>query len=300
MSESARPLVSVIVPTHNRADLVGDALRSILTQTFRDFEIIVVDNGSTDGTDKVIAALHDPRIRYHWQENSGLPANSRNVGIGMARGRYVAFLDSDDLWTARKLDDQLAVMAAHPDLVLVHSMVQNIGGDGPRVEVSPLPWRAAVTRKDLEEGKSIPCLTVLMSREVLNRLGGFDEDPKLRAIEDYDLWYRASNDGPFGFIPKIHGVYRVHAGGLFGTIEARNSRLAYLQAKRGMPRAPYMLSPRKPSFLRNQLRCAVHMIVLAWIECRQGAGRALGRGVPVYRSTDIGRRLYDARPLRGG
>ena len=115
------PTVSVIIPAYNRADLIGETLESVFAQTYRDYEIIVVDDGSTDNTKEVLASLAAAgKLRYTYQENAGLPA-ARNTGIRLAVGKYVAFLDSDDLFAPDKLEKQVAVFEANLDAMLVHS-----------------------------------------------------------------------------------------------------------------------------------------------------------------------------------
>ena len=104
-----RPKVSIIIPTYNRAKLLSRAIKSVLDQTFKDFELIIVDDGSTDNTKGVVEEFQkkDSRIKYIWQENSGAPAKPKNTGIRQARGEYVAFLDDDDEWFPKKLEKQI-------------------------------------------------------------------------------------------------------------------------------------------------------------------------------------------------
>ena len=106
------PKVSVVIPTFNRADTIGDSIKSVLEQTFKDFEVIVVDDGSTDGTESVVAAFGDSRIKYIMQDNAGACA-ARNNGIRHANGEYIAFQDSDDYWMPRKLERQLQNISLH-------------------------------------------------------------------------------------------------------------------------------------------------------------------------------------------
>lgn len=110
LSTAAAPLVTIVVPTCNSAGFVGDALASVFAQTFQDFEIVVVDDASTDATVALVRALRDPRIALIELPSNVGPAASRNAGIRAARGRYLAFLDSDDLWHPRKLEIQVAAM----------------------------------------------------------------------------------------------------------------------------------------------------------------------------------------------
>ena len=122
------PTVSVVIPTYNRALMVKEAIQSVLDQTYSDFEIIVVDDGSTDDTREVVTAFAD-KVRYVFQENSGR-SNARNRAIHMARGRYIAFLDSDDLYMPHKLDMQVACMEKVPEFGMVYSTAVCIDEQG--------------------------------------------------------------------------------------------------------------------------------------------------------------------------
>jgi glycosyltransferase involved in cell wall biosynthesis len=210
------PLVSVVVPTHNRADLIGGTLDSILNQTFTDFEVIVVDNGSTDGTDQVVASIADPRIRYHWQEDSGLPANSRNVGIGMARGAYIAFLDSDDLWLPEKLELQMRRFSEQPDAALVYGDAIYFGD----TEKAGKPLVRGMVEgrvfRELLLFNRIGTLTVVVRKDCLDEVGVFSEDPELKGAEDYHLWLRLAHRYPFAAVGQVVARYRVHDSNLIG------------------------------------------------------------------------------------
>ena len=111
------PVFSVVIPTYNRADKVCRALKSVLNQSFVDFEILVMDDGSTDNTCEVVKGFTDPRIKYEWAENFGGPAAPRNRGLRLAQGKYVAFLDSDDWWMPNKLEESLVILEQGFDLI---------------------------------------------------------------------------------------------------------------------------------------------------------------------------------------
>jgi glycosyltransferase involved in cell wall biosynthesis len=185
---SRTPGVSVVIPTCNRAWCLGEALDSVLAQDFRDFELIVVDDGSTDGTAGLLAGYGD-RIRVVSQENRGVSA-ARNAGIAAARGGLIAFLDSDDLWLPGKLAAQVAFFAAHPAALICQTeelWVRN----GRRVN----PGRRHRKRGGLIFEPSLElCLVspsaVMARRELFAAVGLFDE--ALAACEDYDLWLRVA------------------------------------------------------------------------------------------------------------
>src|SRR5450759_5602253 len=124
------PRFSVIVPTHQAAAFIGRTLQCVLDQTCADFEIVVLDNGSTDGTEAIVRGFGDPRVRYTWQEDSGLPADSRNKAIRQASGEFLAFLDADDWWAPTKLERVSAVLDEEPEPDLVCNDVDIVDPSG--------------------------------------------------------------------------------------------------------------------------------------------------------------------------
>jgi glycosyltransferase involved in cell wall biosynthesis len=207
--------VTVVMPAHDAAAFVGEAIESVLAQTFADWELVVVDDGSTDRTHGVVAAYDDPRIRLIEIEHSGLPAVARNRGLAASESRYVAFLDADDLWRPHKLARQLAVLDSRPEVGLVHTGFEQLrdgvlepylpppelSGNGPQFE------RLAV-------GNYIANSSVLLRRDMLTRHGFFDEDPRLRGTEDFELWLRLSPHTTFAYVEEPLLVYRIHATNL--------------------------------------------------------------------------------------
>jgi cellulose synthase/poly-beta-1,6-N-acetylglucosamine synthase-like glycosyltransferase len=191
---AATPPVSVVVPTFQRRERVTRAIRSVIEQTFDDWELIVVDDGSTDGTGEAVAALRDPRLYYHWQPNGGLGA-ARNAGLRLARGPVVAFLDSDDRWRSDHLALVTEVFRRHPDALLVTTNPRWLlrGSDPPdRARlIDPLPLCFL--------GNFVGCPSaVAVQRDPVRRIGGFDE--AIEVAEDDDLWYRLAAHGPFALL----------------------------------------------------------------------------------------------------
>jgi len=190
--------VSVIIPTFNRRDFVREAVASVLDQQRVDFELIVVDDGSTDGTEAALDPLVD-RLRYIRQDNRGVSA-ARNAGAARARGEWLAFLDSDDLWLPDKLAVQLAYGAAHPDMRICQTGETWLRNG---VRVNP----CAHHRKpdgDVFVPSLRRCLVspsaVMMRRDLFDAAGGFDES--LPACEDYDLWLRIARTTPVALIDQ--------------------------------------------------------------------------------------------------
>ena len=214
--------VSVIVPTYNRAHLVTETIDSILAQTFKDFELIVVDNESSDNTEEVIKSYTDRRIRYFRHQNNGLVAVNRNYGISKANGEYIAFCDDDDLWMPEKLERQVKLLDPNKELGLVYSdsyiMDENGNLERDTLLSSSRLFRGNVFDK-LFQMNCIPMLTVMIRREVLSRVGGFD--PKYIIAQDYDLWLRIADHYPIDFTKEPLAKYRIHSGSV-----SRNQELA--------------------------------------------------------------------------
>lgn len=200
-SMTSRPpaLVSVIVPTFNRRNFLQKAVESVLAQTFPDFELLIVDDGSTDSTERYCAGLLDARIRYFRQENRGVSA-ARNHGIREARSDWIAFLDSDDLWQPQKLEAQLDAVGASPQHQVAYTDEIWIRR-GRRVN----PKKKHDKYGGWIYERCLPlCIispsSALLSRKVLKRCGLFDT--RFPVCEDYDLWLRVSATFPILFLQQ--------------------------------------------------------------------------------------------------
>ena len=203
------PRVSVVIPTYNYGRYIVEAIESVLNQTFPDREVIVVDDGSTDDTGELIGRFGD-RVRYIYQRNLG-PSAARNTGIRAARGEYVGFLDSDDLWLPEKLALQVAVLDSCQAVGLVYSDALFFRDEtqaiiGAHREVFPHP--AGRILAQLVLGNVISSPTPLVRRSILDRVGLFDED--LKASEDWDLWIRIAKICEIAYIDQPLAKYRRH------------------------------------------------------------------------------------------
>jgi glycosyltransferase involved in cell wall biosynthesis len=205
------PRVSVIIPSYNRKPLLFEAIDSVRNQTYRDFEIIVADDGSTDGSPDEVLRRYGSDVRVLRLPHTGLPASGRNAGIQAAQGEFVAFLDSDDLWLPQKLERQMAVADRNPRAALFYSLAKKFGSPmskGVTMRFHYRPSRCAFYF--LLFYNSIPTLTALVRRSALDTVGHFDTDPDLRAAEDYDLWLRIARHYPVRYVPGIVAQYRLH------------------------------------------------------------------------------------------
>ncbi len=182
------PLVSVIIPTYNRGWIVKEAIESVLVQDFADFELIVVDDGSTDNTSEILGEFESD-IRVIRQSNSGVSA-ARNRGIQASVGRWIAFLDSDDLWLPKKLSRQVDFFNSHEDAKICQTEEQWIR-NGMRVnpKVRHHKFSGLIFERSLELCLVSPS-AVMIRKDLFNEVGLFDES--LPACEDYDLWLRVS------------------------------------------------------------------------------------------------------------
>ncbi len=207
--------VSVIIPAYNYAHFLPEAIESVLQQNYRDFEIIVVDDGSTDNTREVLYKYWN-KITYIYQENKGLPA-ARNTGIRASQSDYIAFLDADDLWMPEKLELQVGLMDKRQDVSLVYSNVFILDETGGKRKVT-YSWSQDVSKNPLKElllSCPIPVLTVLIRRQAIEKCGLFDET--LTYSEDWDMWLRLALDrsNRFVIINKHLAQYRIHGTGTY-------------------------------------------------------------------------------------
>lgn len=206
------PLVSVIIPTLNRPDFLRAALQSVLGQTVRDLEILVVDDASSIDPRPVLAALDDGRIRYFRHDSNRGEAAARNTGIRNARSTYVAFLDDDDEWLPDKLRLQLDSFGRSPDAVacVYGGHVALRGRDGRELAREVPTRRGDLSRALLERNVIGPPSTVMVTRQCLERVGLFDESIAFGV--DYDMWIRIARDHHFEVVPEVLVRYTVHPG----------------------------------------------------------------------------------------
>jgi len=221
------PKVSVIIPTYNLRDLLKDAIYSVLAQTKDDFEIIVVDDGSTDGTGIVVNSIDDSRIRYFYKERGGT-SSARNFGLVRSRGQHIAFLDHDDLWPADYLRTMITSLEAEPEFGLAYSPITVLHSDGRRIKSYKAPeGKSGQLTIDLFKRGFIWPSAAVIRRSVLD---GFGFDESLRAsYEDADFFLRLSVRTKFLFVKDVEAIRREHAGNLSEDVGIQPTRILVLE-----------------------------------------------------------------------
>lgn len=210
---STSPCVSVVLPVYNGLPYLHAAISSILSQSFTDFELIVIDDGSVDGSASVLEEFHDQRLRFLRQDNQGL-ARTLNHGISLARGTYVARQDQDDLSHPDRLALQVAHMEAHQDCVLVGSWAQIMEVDRLVDRFHRHPVDEPTLRYQLLFNNPFVHSSVLLRRSALQQVGGYTTDPARQPPEDYELWSRLSRIGSVGNVGQVLLVYREIPGSM--------------------------------------------------------------------------------------
>jgi len=211
---NSNPLVSVIIPVYNGEKYIAEAVESVLGQTFEDYELIVVDDGSTDNT-KYVLLSYGNRLKYIYKPNGGC-ASARNAGIKEGKGKYFAFLDADDTWLPNKLEAQMNKFEVNPEIGLVfcdHCVFNENG----------IVYDSVAKRRSIYEGMVFERLWqnnfvgisgVVVKRECLNKVGLFDESRDIDAVEDFNLLLRIARYYKFGFVNEVLFKYRLHGANM--------------------------------------------------------------------------------------
>lgn len=220
MNNSVTPVVSVVIPSYNHGQYLIHALQSVCNQSYPHWEVIVIDNHSTDNTDDVLATYCDSRIAHYKIHNNGVIASSRNAGIRRARGEFIAFLDSDDMWDDNKLSTCLAAFNNNVDLV--YHDLRIVSQRSRKFYQSRLCSSRQVYKPVLIDllvnGNAIANSSVLIRKQLLDRVGYLDENIEIVGCEDYKLWLQISEiSSNFVHLPLCLGSYRIHPQGVSKT-----------------------------------------------------------------------------------
>ena len=251
MDSKGLPKISVVIVTYNRADLLPKAVASVLAQSFRDFELLIIDDGSLDGTEAFARSLaaRDKRVRYFKNESNLGISRSRNRGVALAQGEYVAMLDSDDYWIDKdKLKIQAAYLDNHPDTGLVGTAIRCEDGQGSVLKEDIFETADGKIRARMLLKNQIAQSSVLFRTEAYAKAGGYDESFVID--EDYDLWMKIGRDWKLANLPVVMVAYLVHPGGItkekrFLTISATDKLI-----RRYRSHYPHYLLARIKSLMR--------------------------------------------------
>jgi glycosyltransferase involved in cell wall biosynthesis len=214
------PLVTVVIPTRNRCHLLPRALRSVLRQTVRELELVVVDDASSDGTRELVEGLSDDRVRLARHRLRRGASAARNTGIRLARGEYVAFLDDDDQWLPGKLAQQLELIeGAPPELGVVYGGYHVASQRSRRVVATSLPPERPLGHSDFLDSTGFMTSIPLIRRRCLEEVGLFDEE--LPGCQDVDLWIRLAERFAFQAVPGVLAIHNIHGRQISTNLKAK-------------------------------------------------------------------------------
>jgi len=210
------PLISVVIPVYNNETTIEETIESVLSQSFSDLELIVINDGSQDSTLKIVSSILDPRLKVFSYPNAGLAA-TRNRGVSHASGEYISFIDADDLWTPDKLEAQFKALQANPQAAVAYSWTDWIDESGQflrpggHISVNGDVFATLLVRDFVESGSN-----PLIRTEALAEVGGFDES--LPAVEDWDMWLRLAAGYEFVCVPSPQILYRVSSSSMSSNV----------------------------------------------------------------------------------
>lgn len=281
------PLVSVILPTHNRLAYLREAIATVLAQDYPNIELIVIDDGSTDGTQTAMFSFHHPRVHYHALPNRGA-SSARNTGIRLARGELIALLDSDDLWHEQKISAQVRQFQAQPALGLLATNFKYVDADKHTVSDPAKPHGYQV--KDfigdiLDIAFPMATSTMMMRRTVFDTAGLFDDT--LRLAEDLDMWIRIGLAYPVAYLDQVLASVRLHDAHL---MRATPRHEVWMASARVLVAHAAAIKQRVPQFdakLASFYARAAHLALLAGER-----GDALKAGLMAWRRQPLAPRSY--------
>jgi glycosyltransferase involved in cell wall biosynthesis len=260
-------LVSIVMPAWNRERFIRDAITSVLQQTYPHFELIVIDDGSQDATTAIVREFTDPRVRLIEQANAGA-ARARNVAVAAAKGSFIAFLDSDDLWKPDKLARQMPLFERNPALTLVSGRAETIDEHGRSLH--RLTDRRRSTKYDrardwhrdlLMDGNVIMMSSAVVRRSALQEIGGFFDQRRI-VSHDYELWIRLSEGRLFWVSSEVLVLYRMLEDSLLHGATTTKEFNAYLG----------ILGMHRHRFSERQWRRRMASLYREWADCAQFQG----------------------------
>ncbi|MCX7592214.1 MAG: glycosyltransferase [Fischerella sp.] len=249
------PLISIIIPTYNSEKTIKDTIESVLEQTLTDYELIVINDGSSDSTLDIVSQFHDSRIKVFSYPHQGANV-SRNLGLAHAAGEFISFLDADDLWTSDKLASQMKALQENPQASVAYSWTDYIDEKGEfllagmHITANGNVYEQLLVNNFVENGSN-----PLIRKEALLKLGGFDEN--LSAGQDWDMWLRLARECSFVAVPKVQILYRKSSNSLSSNLARQEKACLKVLDKAYNDSPKYLQNLRKQSLtnLYKYLTC---------------------------------------------
>jgi glycosyltransferase involved in cell wall biosynthesis len=242
------PTISIITPVYNAEKTIAQTIQSVLEQTYRDFEFLIINDGSTDRTLEIISTFQDPRIQVFSYPNSG-HSISRNRGLENASGHYVSFLDADDIWTPEKLETQLTALRTNPSAGFVYSWSNFIDEEGAFLHKGSYfradgqVYQQLLVRNFIENGSN-----PMIRKEVFDQVGMFN--PNLAAAPDWDMWLRIAKGHEFVCVPEVQILYRVSTQSVSANLQKLEAANRWVIAE-NFATVPDALQPLQRQSLAN-------------------------------------------------
>jgi len=212
------PFFTVVIPTYNCADFLKRAITSVFSQTYQNFEVIVIDNSSTDNTANVLASFDNNSLNIFKVSNNGIIAYSRNKGIKNAKGDWIAFLDSDDVWKPEKLEKVKDAINHNPEVVLICHDEQYVEKGEAKNRLTYGPAVRNLYQRLLFKGNCVSTSATCLRKDIALETGGFSEREEFKTAEDYEYWIRLAQVGEFYFIKEVLGEFHIHSENLSSKI----------------------------------------------------------------------------------
>ena len=258
-----QPAVTIVMPSYNCQRYIAAAIDSVLNQTFGNFELIIVDNYSSDGTFEIANGYSDARISIEQRKNHGIIAKSRNLGVQKSRSEIIAFLDADDFWYPTKLAECIPLIGMNGDVVYHSEYWFDEKSNFKEVEYAS--GNRTSYRNLLYRGNVVSTSSVVVKKSELLRVDGFCEKESYKTAEDYDLWLRMSKNGTqFVYLKRILGAYRIHSANSIKQEEIHEKamiavltdhfgvgKLSFLQSLRGRRRMSLLFAESGFTKARN-------------------------------------------------
>jgi len=226
--DEIKGLVSVIIVTYQRLNYLKETIQSVLNQSFNNIEIVLASDGYESDVEQHVNELKAMgyRISYCFTEHCGYPAKPRNFALSKCRGEYIAFCDDDDLWGKDKIAKQFEFLERNPAYILCATNRSTIDSKNKPSSERDLKW---LPKNNLNQfiflTNYITYSSVLMRKKYISQAGGFKDDPRFRAVEDYHLWLKLSQSGKFAVIPSLETYYRVHTTNISKSLLEGNKKL---------------------------------------------------------------------------